>query len=108
MSGVYFKGIEMPKSCRDCWLKMNCDECEGWECVCVPLHTSIGYFDDLLTDKRREDCPIIPVPDHGDLIDKRDVQKLIYQGMPTKSLADAMSRLIFDAPTIIPADGKET
>lgn len=68
--GVYIKGMEMPTSCRVCHLKMNCDDCEGFECVCVPLHQRIGYLDDLLADKRRDDCPLVPVPPHGDLIDR--------------------------------------
>lgn len=71
--GIYIKGMEMPKGCKDCGLKVNCDECEGWECVCMPLHTTIGYYDDLLSDKRREDCPLVPVPQHGDLIDRNDL-----------------------------------
>lgn len=55
---VLIKGMEMPTSCRAYWLMMNCDSCEGLECVCVPLHQEIGCFEDLLTDKRREDCPL--------------------------------------------------
>jgi len=66
---ILIKGMDMPTSCRACHLKMNCDDCEGLECVCVPLHQQIGYLDDLLTDKRRDDCPLVPVPPHGKLID---------------------------------------
>ena len=66
--GVYIN-VEMPKSCRACHLKMNCDDCEGLECFCVPLHQKIGYLDDLLVDKRRDNCPLVPVPPHGRLID---------------------------------------
>lgn len=73
--GVYIKGMEMPKSCCACYLKMNCDDCEGYECVCLPLRTKIGYLDDLLTDKRRDDCPLVPVPPHGDLIDRDKLEK---------------------------------
>ena len=73
---VLIKGMEMPKNCRACRLKMNCDDCEGFECVCLPLHTQIGYLNDLLTDKRRDDCPLAPVPEpHGRLIDETDVIK---------------------------------
>ena len=67
---ILIKGMEMPTSCRACHLKMNCDDCEGRECVCVPLHQKIGYLDDLLVDKCRDDCPLIEVPPHGDLIDR--------------------------------------
>lgn len=77
---ILIKGIEMPKSCRACHLKMNCDDCEGWECVCVPLHQPIGYFDDLLTDKRRDDCPLVPVPDHVDAIFSTNYTETITTG----------------------------
>ena len=71
---VLIKGIDMPISCRACHLKMNCEECEGLKCVCVPLHQQIGYLDDLLTDKRRDDCPLVHVPPHGRL---GDLDKLV-------------------------------
>ena len=49
---VYIKGMEMPENCDDCPIA-NCRMDNGW------LH----YPD------RPEDCPLIPVPDHGRLID---------------------------------------
>ena len=100
--GVYIKGMEMPTSCRTCHLKMNCDDCEGWECVCVPLHQQIGYLDDLLTDKRRDDCPLVPVPPHGDLIDRdvlMDSDGDLWDGMWGWSGVQ-----IANAPTIIQAE----
>lgn len=47
--------MEIPSSCRDCGFRVNCDECEGWEQYCC-LVGNIGY--DILTDKRRDDCPL--------------------------------------------------
>ena len=73
---VLIKGENVPTSCRTCLMKMNCDDCEGKEIVCVPLHQRIGYWDDLLTDKRRGDCPLIPVPPHGRLIDADAIEEL--------------------------------
>ena len=93
---VLIKGMEMPKNCRACRLKMNCDDCEGFECVCLPLHTQIGYLDDLLTDKRRDDCPLVPVPPHGRLI---DADALPYLDIEWED--------VVDAPTIIPAEEGE-
>lgn len=101
---VLIKNIGMPKSCRACHLKMNCDACEGLECVCVPLHKGIGYFDDLLADKRRDDCPLVPVPPHGRLIDadvlktKRKWTDDFYETEYVE-VAD-----IDDAPTILGAE----
>ena len=110
MSGIYIKGIEMPTSCRACPMKMNCDDCEGLECVCVPLHILIGYVGDLLTDKRRDDCPLVPVPEHGDLIDRDALLKSIRYvaeidwniSVGISSGLNAACDMIEDAQTIIP------
>lgn len=78
---ILIKDMEMPTCCRACWLKMNCDDCEGWECVCVPLNQQIGYLDDLLADKRRDDCPLVPVPPHGRLIDADALRQSIKESI---------------------------
>lgn len=67
--GVYIKGMEMPTDCRTCQMKMNCTDCEGWECCCLPLGKEIGDIGELLNDRRRDDCPLVPVKPHGRLID---------------------------------------
>ena len=107
--GVYIKGMEMPTSCRACQLKMNCDECEGWECVCVPLRKQIGYLDDLLADKRRDDCPLVPVPPHGRCIDADAVEKMVVGSVNQEDAQGFMftkiiCQILKDAPTIIPAE----
>lgn len=57
MSGVYIKGMEMPTSCYDCPV-----ECEGDIC---------GIDKGGCTwNERPPHCPLIPVPEHGDLIDR--------------------------------------
>ena len=106
--GIYLPNMEMPTSCRACHLKMNCDDCEGFECVCVPLHQQIGYLDDLLTDKRRDDCPLVPVPPHGRLIDGdklNDYLKtaaIMADGEAKDAYIDARAEAK-TMPTIIPA-----
>ena len=108
--GVYIKDMEMPKNCRACRLKMNCDDCEGFECVCLPLHTQIGYLGDLLTDKRRDDCPLVPVLEpHGRLIDADALfNNLERTGWYDNADRDIAEDLVLDAPTVIPASGEET
>lgn len=98
---ILIKGMEMPKSCRACHLKMNCDDCEGLECVCVPLHQQIGYLDDLLTDKCRDDCPLVPVPEHGDLVERQAVLNTFSTHM-NRTLHYVTIR--DTVPTIIPAE----
>lgn len=64
MAGVYIKGIEMPKCCEDCKLyNMEYDACNYNNC-------SVGYE---YSNKRMEDCPLVPVPDHGDLLDRDEL-----------------------------------
>lgn len=104
--------MEMPNNCRACRLKMNCDDCEGRECVCVPLHQQIGYLDDLLTDKRRDDCPLILVPPHGRLGDLDALHKLFLEkAKEYKSAGGAMVAMaalcIANAPIIIEAEEGE-
>lgn len=100
--GVYIKGMEMPKNCRDCRLKMNCDDCEGFECVCLPLHTQIGYLNDLLTDKRRDDCPLVPFPEpHGRLGDLDELKTAFPCGEYVKT--ESVRATIDHMRTIIPA-----
>ena len=102
---VLIRGVEMPKSCRACHLKMNCDDCEGLECVCVPLHQQIGYLDDLLTDKCRDDCPLIPVPEHGRAIDADELKTAFPCGESVRT--ECVRATIDHAPTIIPAEEGE-
>lgn len=100
--------MEMPTSCRKCKLMMNCDNCEGWECYCLPLGKNIGYMDDdpgIPSEKRRDDCPLVPVPPHGDLIDAQEQMRLMQSS--DYDTYDDYSRafdLLDNAPTIIPAD----
>lgn len=114
--GVYIKDMEMPKNCRACRLKMNCEDCEGFECVCLPLHTQIGYLDDLLTDKRRDDCPLVPVPPHG-LIDRERILDSIRIELAQVNAVNDMEDYdswmrVFDYvrkfPTVIPASAEVT
>ena len=106
MSDILIKGMEMPTSCRKCGLMMNCDDCEGWECYCLPLKKSIGHLERFRdepyvpTDKRRDDCPLILVPEHGRLVDADALVRSYYHAPSFPNLCKAIN----EAPTIIPAD----
>ena len=114
---ILIKGVEMPKSCWDCPMKMNCDDCEGWECVCVPLQIPIGYWGDLLTDKRRDDCPLVTVPKHGRLIDgdylkhTHCAECTLYPDKCLEKTADGCDWVsiihLRMCPTIIPSDKED-
>lgn len=62
---VLIKGMEMPKSCYDCRFSYD------GKCFAVQPFKRFVYGD--VTNF----CPLIPVPDHGDLIDRDELTKRI-------------------------------
>ena len=97
MSGIFIPGLEMPNKCMDC-------PCSGtytdglWGCeIKAELLTSTE-----LEDGKPEHCPLVPVPGHGDLIDRDALRKaVIVDNYISWTNAKAAIDL---APTIIPAD----
>ena len=90
MSGIYIPVMEMPKSCVCCGFFRNgymCDYC----------YLTDGEIDNC--DEIHKCCPLIPVPNHGDLIDRDALMKL--EVVPSENW---VFRAIEKAPTIIPAD----
>ena len=100
---VLIKGMEMPISCGFCLFEKHTDD--GYEC-CI---------NGCLTEyqKRPSDCPLVPVPPHGRLIDADALIDWIYSDEPnawkapfrlcTADRSD-VKFLLKQAPTIIPAD----
>ena len=80
MSGVYVKGLEMPK--------------EGTVIVIYKLN---GKF--YASVHGTELCPLIPVPDHGDLIDRDEAVRDLRM-----DYAYAAAKIVALQPTIIPAE----
>ena len=84
--GVYIKGMEMPPNCLVCPL--------GWtKCSNVSVN------------KRSDDCPLVPVPPHGRLIDADAFEEHIMQNWDE---SDHWIALHLDArPTILEAEEGE-
>ena len=60
---VYIKGMEMPKNCWECMFeKVASSYADGLYGVC-------SITDKHIDDGQEDWCPLVPVPDHGDLID---------------------------------------
>ena len=108
--GVYIKGMEMPTSCYDCDFAYQDQDSEHnvyWTCAAV--HKSACMHE------RREDCPLVPVPPHGRLIDADDLDsKLFTVGISgailhkrAKFTVGEVRGFIMNAPTIIPAEEGE-
>lgn len=59
--GLYIKGMEMPTSCWFCHFQ-DCGNCV--------LNNHKVVDNCIMEDRRDDDCPLVPVPPHGDLIDR--------------------------------------
>lgn len=99
MSGIYIPRLE----------ELKCDEC-FW-CIGYRIKCPAGNREVLLGIKH-PDCPLIPVPDHGRMIDADEADSRYTPDFT--ELSDfqcgwnaAMKRVCEDAPTIIPADKEE-
>ena len=99
---ILIRGMEMPTSCGLCPLRHEARD--GDECY---LGASLTEY-----QKRPYDCPLVHVPEHGDLIDRDALTaKFKEMGLGEHSLierlfADGVYVMIDYAPTVIPADGK--
>lgn len=61
---VLVRGMEMPKSCRKCYL---CDfDTNGY--YCIKLEKVLDKWH--VRTQRDYDCPLVEIPPHGDLIDR--------------------------------------
>lgn len=101
---VLVEGMEMPIKCARCKLEKS-DPKEGYYCSLLPA------MKDWTTHTREKcrlpDCPIIPVPPHGDLID-RDAERLnneIFKFRAFKSRSD-IKEMLDAAPVVIPAESE--
>ena len=99
---VIVKGLEMPKICGQCQIKLGID-CELWK------HVRSVSLD------RHKDCPLAPVPPHGRLIDADKLEDKCSRqardgwNKSTNTTNWGYAYTIFksdieDAPTIIPAE----
>lgn len=106
---VYIKDMEMPKNCYVCpfcdYVSARCDAVKG-----TPYTPQNRY------EARAEWCPLVPVPEHGRLIDADALRQSMYhEAFETDSPMQKwdsgcwirykmFERLEESAPTIIPAD----
>ena len=99
MSGVYIPNMEMPSGCAECPLEMyyfNTGEtrCRATNKVLEAAYRPTSY------EKRDADCPLIPVPDHGRLIEAERLKEVFHRNVVC---GDAFDQLIDIAPSVIPA-----
>ena len=89
---ILIKGMEMPTSCAFCPMFDDVYTHFGDEEVYVcKLGVNLNYYQ--YAGNEPKDCPLVPVPPHGDLIDR--------DALPTSRVE---WEDIVNAPTIIPAE----
>ena len=102
MMGVYIKGMKMPKyGCDNCFLRTGN--------YCGRIEKDERVVECARKNERNHDCPLIPVPEHGRLIDADDADSRFTPDFTELSdyqlgWNEAIKRVCEDAPTIIPAD----
>ena len=90
--GVYIN-MEMPKSCSECFV----NSCKG------------RAKNKRLMVQRGANCPLVPVPPHGDLMDK-DAAMMRFLDLlktPGEIYTSDVGEIIANAPTIIEAEEGE-
>ena len=112
--GVYIKGLEMPKSCYYCPFTVLKN---GRRAYCPFCHAEYSNPSNE-PDGRLANCPLIPIPPHGRLIDADALTKMCQEMQRIEwnnkaypySWAYAYESFeggIDNAPTIIPAEEGE-
>ena len=96
MSGIYIPNMQMPTNCCQCPVNME---------LCKRGYKYLLEHPELY-DERAKDCPLIPVPDHGRLIDADALITAWHYDDHDVCVVDFED--IANAPTIIPSNGKDS
>lgn len=95
---VLIKGMEMPKHCWQCHYHDDVDDCILLNQSCMVVY---GEY------KRHPDCPLIPVPPHGRLIDAEEFYKDINESvLLTDGFKDTFNLWFDEQQTIIESEGE--
>lgn len=103
--GVYIKGMNISKSCWSCDIPLSILKC--------PVQTEEEAM--RYCSCRHKDCPLVPVPQHGRLIDADaflcTIRPICDEDANAACTFETVKRLMVEhinnAPTIIPAEEGE-
>ena len=104
--GVYIKDMKMP-NCNDCPLAGD------FKCNLMPSIPALCKEYDIAVQngKRLNNCPLIEIPPHGDLIERKAIYLTDFEiAMCNSNYKEGMKILlekVVDAPTIIGSEGKD-
>lgn len=94
---IKVKGVKPPNGCV--WCYFNDDS----RCALI-----VGCdYDNTNGAQRRENCPLIELPDHGDLIDRDALKAECKEPYVWWETETQMARILKDAPVVIPAERSE-
>jgi len=99
MSDILIKGMEMPKSCESCkfcWRGVS----TGTFCKINGKMISEGYAS---FDSRDINCPLVELPEHGDLIDRSKLSTTAITDYNLEGHLVVEIEDIENAPTILEA-----
>ena len=105
--GVYIKGMEMPARCGECKAFVCYKQWAGdrGDCFCGITKS------DCKAGAQNADCPLVPVPPHGDLIDRReaiiDANERAYDFWNCDADVDSTVSFLNEQSTIIEAEEGE-
>ena len=113
MAGVYVPGMKKPYGCTFCpWYQTFCSFCKA-------ANKNISVLD---MNKGPDWCPLVEVPDHGDLVDRGALEDTVLrlnfpEEYPSDDVAESweitrnqykmIDNVLFQMPTVIPADKEE-
>lgn len=95
---ILITGMEMPQSCVLCRMS---------EYHVTSPYCKITEAKILRNRDRNNDCPLVPVPAHGDLIDRDKFRSTVFIGEQWLYSWDELEDAIDYASTIIPAEPAE-
>ena len=94
---VLIKGMEMPKNCGECLLAKLSPT--GESLICNYMLSRVSW------EERPFDCPLVPVPPHGRLIDADALEALFWDGQCY--FTENIKYKIKNIETIFPAEEGE-
>lgn len=111
---ILIKGAKMPQGCRQCHFKEWTNLRAGWFC---PLRQKFLSSKVIIQDKRYDDCPLVEIPSHGELIDgtklisdiceKLDEVKYEKGSPDGEELWKIICNILEAAPTVIESEGEK-
>ena len=110
---VLIKGMDMPNNCEKCLYSSWSNFYQIYVCNAI-RHDEPVLFDkkqvkstNTVRSGRADNCPLVPVPKHGDLIDRKELIKNDHQHY--EYMSDEFYVTVRDieaAPTVIPAESE--